>query len=125
MIRDLLLLLTFSRSFRSHPRPSEVHGPQVKYFPRHEYMLHSLENVAQLGRQPESVFRLFFFFLCVCDWHDLNTSLLFIYMRCSCDRMGRIYRDMLNICSALPHHLYHAGIVPCRKHQSLSACILC
>lgn len=33
----------------------------VKYFLRHKYMLHSLENLAQPGRQPESVFRLFFF----------------------------------------------------------------
>lgn len=37
MIRGLLLLFTFSRSFRNHPRPSEVYRPQVKYFPRHVY----------------------------------------------------------------------------------------
>lgn len=115
MIRALYLLFTFSRSFRNHTRPSEVHGPQVKYFPRHKYMLHSLENLAQPGGQPESVYGLFFFG----DWHDLTASLLFIYTRFSCDRTGRIYTEMLSICSAFPHHLYHAGTVPCRKHHSL------
>lgn len=116
--RVFLLLFICIISFRNHPRSPEVHGSPVKYFLRHKYMLHSLENLVQPGRQPESVFRLFF------DWHDLTASLLFIYMRYSCDRMGRIYTEMLSICSALPHHLYHAGTVPCRKHWSLSICIL-
>lgn len=117
MTRVFLPLFIFSIS-RNHPRSPEVHGSPVKYFLRHEYMLHSLENLAQPGRQPESVFRLFF------DWHDLTASLLFIYTRYSCDRMGKIYTEMLTICSALPHHLYHAGTAPCRKHWSLSICIL-
>lgn len=116
--RVFLLLFICIISFRNHPRSPEVHGSPVKYFLRHKYMLHSLENLAQPGRQPESVFRLFF------DWHDLTASLLFIYMRYSCDRMGRIYTEMLSICSALPHHLYHAGTAPCGKHWSLSICIL-
>lgn len=32
--------------------------------------------------------------------------------------MGRIHREMLNVCSALPHRPYHAGTVTCRKHLS-------
>lgn len=48
----------------------------VKYFLRHKYMLHSLENLAQPGRQPESVFRLFFFLF----WLAWLNSISFIYL---------------------------------------------
>lgn len=76
MITAWYLLFTFSKSFRNHIRPSEVHGPQVKYSPRHKYMLHSLENLAQPGRKPKSVYGLFFFFW----WLAWFNSITFIYL---------------------------------------------
>lgn len=102
------------------PGLPEVHRSQVKYFPRHKYMVHSLENLAQPGRQPEPVLRL----LCVCHWHDLTASLSFIYMRWQ--NKEDLQRDVKYLLSSSPssvscwHSALQKALEPIHLHPLLA-----